>query len=33
MFFENFDSESGVVKNSEIDAELKAVLKRLLSDD
>ena len=33
MFFENFDSESGVVKNSEIDAEIKAVLKRLLSDD
>jgi NAD(P)H-dependent FMN reductase len=33
MFFENFDSERGVVKNSEIDAELKVVIKRLLSDD
>ena len=33
MFFENFDSERGVVSNSEIDAEIKAVIPRLLSDD
>ena len=33
MFYENFDSERGVVNNSEIDAEIKAVLKSLLSDD
>ena len=33
LFFENFDSELGVVKNSETDAEIKALLKRLLSDD
>jgi chromate reductase len=33
MFFENFDSERGVVSNSEIDAEMKALIPRLLSSD
>jgi chromate reductase len=33
MFYENFDSERGVVKNSEIEAELKAAIQRLLTDD
>jgi len=33
MFYENFDSERGAVKNSEIDAEIKAALGRLLTDD
>jgi NAD(P)H-dependent FMN reductase len=33
MFYENFDSERGVVKNSEIDAEIRAALKHLLIDD
>jgi chromate reductase len=32
-FYENFDSEHGVLNNSEIDAELKESLKRLLADD
>ena len=33
MFYENFDSERGAVKNSEIDAEIRAALKHLLNDD
>jgi chromate reductase len=33
MFYENFDSERGVVKNDEIEAELKAAIQRLLTDD
>ena len=32
MFYENFDSERGAVKNSEIDAEIKEAIKRLLAD-
>ena len=33
MFYENFDSDRGAVKNSEIDAEIKAAVQRLFSDD
>jgi chromate reductase len=33
QFYENFDSERGAVKNSDIDAEIRAALKHLLSDD
>ena len=33
MFYENFDSDLGIVKNSGIDAEIKGAIKRLLSDD
>jgi NAD(P)H-dependent FMN reductase len=33
MFYENFDSERGAIKNSEIDAELKAAIQRLFTDD
>jgi chromate reductase, NAD(P)H dehydrogenase (quinone) len=32
-FYENFDSDRGAVKSSEIDAEIKAVLKRLLTEN
>ncbi|MCG6889066.1 MAG: NAD(P)H-dependent oxidoreductase [Gammaproteobacteria bacterium] len=32
-FYENFDSERGVVNNSEIATELKEAIQRLLSDD
>jgi len=32
-FYENFDSERGAIKNSEIDAEVKAAIQRLLIDD
>ena len=32
-FYENFDRERGAVKNSEIDAEIKAAIRRLLTDD
>ena len=33
MFYDNFDSDLGIVKNSGIDAEIKGAIKRLLSDD
>jgi len=33
MFYENFDSESGAVKSSEIDAEIKEAIRHLLDDD
>jgi chromate reductase len=33
MFYENFDSEHGAVKNSEIDAEIKEAIRHLLTDD
>ena len=33
MFYDNFDSERGALKNDEIDAELKAAIQRLLTDD
>ena len=33
MFFENFDSERAAVTNSDIDAEMKAAIQRLSSDD
>jgi chromate reductase len=33
MFYDNFDSERGALKNDEIDAELKAAVQRLLTDD
>jgi chromate reductase len=33
MFYDNFDSDLGIVKNSGIDTEIKGAIKRLLSDD
>jgi chromate reductase len=33
MFYENFDSERGVVKNSEIETEIKEAIRHLLTDD
>ena len=33
MFYENFDGDRGVVKSSEIDSEIKGVIRQLLSDD
>ena len=33
IFYENFDSDLGIVKNGEINAELKAAIQRLLADD
>ena len=33
MFYENFDSERGVVKNNEIETEIKEAIRHLLTDD
>ena len=33
MFYDNFDSDLGIVKNSGIDAEIQGAIKQLLNDD
>ncbi len=33
MFYENFDSDRGAINNSEIDAEVKAAIQRLFTND